>query len=236
MEVALENTGPTDVVVERLGVRIPGFRSGGPVPKDSLIPPAQVVNLPWTYGTVRCGDTGAPSVGRPVVTVRVHTDRDPVARTVRLVAKDPGGLLQGIAARTCTVERLRREVDLRFGDDWRPEQTPRGVVLHGTLQARLMTGQPKTITAMQGAIMYGLRPDVSAGPAPEPLAVLTPGQPEALIPVEAYAARCDPHTIGEIKKPYAFLVWISSPGTEDVALTPEIGQGTKDALREACAF
>ncbi len=56
------------------------------------------------------------------------------------------------------------------------------------------------------------------------------------IPVEAYAARCDPHTIGEIKKPYEFLVWVGAPGEEAFAVTPEVGQATKDALRLACAF
>jgi len=236
IEVALQNTGPTDVVVESLHVHVPGFRSGGPVPKDSPVRSTQVVNLPWPYGTVRCGDTEAPAVGRPVVTVRVHTALDPASRRVRLVAGDTSGLLQRIADRACTIQRLRREVDLRFADDWRAEQTSRGVVLHGTVLARLLTDEPRTVSQVAGAIMYGLQPDESAGPVRDPLAVLTPAQPEASIPVEAYAARCDPHTIGEIKKPYEFLVWISSPGEEAFAITPAVGQGTKDALRKACAF
>jgi len=236
VEVALENRGPAVVMVESLLVHIPGFAAGGPVPKDSRIPPTHVVNLPWPYGTVRCGETSSPTVGPATVTLRVHTATDPTSRPVRLVAADPDGLLQSIADRTCTVERLRREIDLRWGDRWRLEQTPDGEVVRGTLEARLLSPEPKAITDMAGAIMYGMRPDTSAGPAPDPLAELTPQRPRASIPVEAYASRCDGHTIGEIKKPYEFLVWVSSPGAEPVALTPDVGQPTKDALRKVCAF
>jgi len=235
VEVALENTGAEQVVVERLLVRVPGFDSGEAIPKNSPIPPGQVVNLPWPYGTVRCG-ADTPSVGRPVVTMRVHSDGDPTPRRVRLTAEDPSGLLQAIADRTCIVARLAREVDLSFGSDWRPERTPEGVVIHGTLDARLLIDRPRTITQVAGAIMYGLRPDESAGPAPVPLAALTAAEPESSIPVKAFAARCDGHTIGEIKKPFEFLVWIAAPDREAIAVTPRVDDHTKNALRQVCAF
>jgi len=54
--------------------------------------------------------------------------------------------------------------------------------------------------------------------------------------VRAFAARCDGHTIGEIKKPYEFLVWVGAPGGTPVAVTPQVDVPTKDALREVCAF
>lgn len=236
VEVRLENAGDTEVVVESLHVRMPGFAGGGPVAKDSPVRPGLAVNMPWSYGAVRCGEHDAPRVGRPVVTLRVTTASDPDPQRVRLLAGSGRGLVQRIADRACTVERLGREVDLRFADTWRAEETPDGVVVHGTLRARLLGDQPRTVTQVAGAIMYGLRVDPSAGPVPDPLAVLSPGRPEAQIPVEAYAARCDPHTIGEIKKPYEFLVWVGAPGEEAFAVTPAVGQATKDALRQACAF
>jgi hypothetical protein len=237
VEVALENVGDAEVVVTSLLVRVPGFRSGGPVAKDSQIPAQQVVNLPWTYGTVRCDDSSMPpTVGRAVVVLRVSTGAGQPARRVRLVAGDPSGLMQQIADRTCTVQRVRREVGLAFDDRWRAEDTPDGVVLHGILRARLLVDEPRTVSEVAGAIMYGLRPDASAGPVADPLADLTPGRREVAIPVETYAARCTPHTIGEIKKPYEFLVWVSAPEGEPVAVTPDVGRATKDALRQACAF
>lgn len=236
VEVALQNTGSERVIVESLRVHIRGFGAGRAIPKDSLIPPDQVVNLPWPYGRVRCPADGPPSVGRAVVTLRVHTDSEPTSTRVRVLATDPGNLLPAIARRTCTVAQVAREVDLHFSDTWRAEQGRDGVTIHGTLLARLRVDEPRTITQLAGAIMYGLRPDESAGPVQDPLASLTPGAPDAAIPVRAYAARCDGHTIGEIKKPYEFLVWVGPPGGTPVAVTPVVDGPTKEALRQVCAF
>ncbi len=84
--------------------------------------------------------------------------------------------------------------------------------------------------------MYAIEPDASVGPVPSPLAALSTERREVSIPVLAYAGRCTGHVIGEIKQPYAFLVWVGRPGEEPVAVTPAIGQPTKDALRLVCAF
>ena len=83
VEVALENTGRETVVVESLRLRVPGFRAAGAVPKDSPVPPGQVVDLPTPYGEVRCPSSGEPRVGRPVVTrAGAHRGRTPVATGV----------------------------------------------------------------------------------------------------------------------------------------------------------
>jgi hypothetical protein len=236
VQVGLVNSGDETVVVDSLHVRIPGFRSPKAVAKDSPVFPGVPVNLRWPYGEVSCGNDAAPEVGGPVVTLRAHTESDPTPRTVRLTATDPQGVLQRIADRTCAVERVNRDVALDFEDTWRPQRGRDGVVLHGRLRARLRSDEPREITEVRGAILYGLRPDESAGPVRSPLAVLTSQRRDASIPVTAYAARCDGHTIGEIKKPYEFLVWVAVPGEEPVAVTPAVGQPTKDALRLACSF
>ena len=237
IEIALTNAGREQVVIERIRVMVEGYRSPAAIPKDSLIPAGQTVNLPWPYGKVECSRDFQPRVGRARVVLRVRPETARSAVTVRLRPTDPDRLLERIADRECTVRRVTSEVDLRFADDWRPEQTDTGVELHGALLADLRVDRPREISQVAGAIMYGLRPDDSAGQdVPEPLASLTPERRQARVPVVAYAARCDPHTIGEIKKPFEFLVWVGPPGEEPVAVTPEVGQPTKDALRLACAF
>ena len=150
---------------------------------------------------------------------------------MHLAAADPDALMQRIADRSCDVERVLREVDLSFGEKWRVEQGRAGVMLHGTLRARLRVDAPRDVTEVRGAIMYGLRPDESSGAVRDPLAALSAERPSASIPVVAYAARCDAHTIGEIKKPYEFLVWIARPGEEPLAVTPTVNEATKKALR-----
>lgn len=236
VEIGVVNGGAETVVVDSLHVRIPGFEPGERLTKDSPVRPGLTVNLPLPYGTVQCARDSAPDVGRPIVTLQLHTERDPTPRTVRLTATDKTGLLQRIADRTCEVERAGREVTLAFGDTWRAEDKPDGVVLHGTLHARLLIDEPREVTEMRGAIMYALEPDASVGPVASPLAALSPQRREASIPVLAYTGRCTGHVIGEIKQPYAFLVWVGRPGEEPIAVTPAIGQPTKDALRLACAF
>jgi hypothetical protein len=54
--------------------------------------------------------------------------------------------------------------------------------------------------------------------------------------VVAYTARCSGHAIGEIKQPYEFLVWVSTPGGGELAVTLTVAERTKLALRQICAF
>lgn len=238
VQIHLQNRGPEAIVVDTLLVRMPGFHADqGTQVKEEPLPAGLAVNFPWPRGDVACGTDGEPpSVDRPAVTVRVHTETDAKVRLVRLRATDPDGLLKRIVDRTCVVELVRSEVDLHFGTKWRPENGPGGVIVHGTLQARLLIDQPRYVNETRGAIMYGLKPDPSAGPVGKRLAKLTPDHRHASIPVIGYASRCDPHVKAEIKKPYEFLVFISGPGRQDVAITPDINEQTKKALRLACAF
>jgi hypothetical protein len=237
VEVSLHNRSGGPVTVDRLRIDMPGFRAMPAVPKDSPIAAGLTVNLPWTYGDVRCRPDRAPDVGPAVVHLRVHTESRPEPVDVTLPGRDPQGLLQRIADRTCLVERVDREVSLGFDDTWTLGREQGRKVLRGTLVAHLKTDQPRDVSEVAGAVMYGLVPDESAGTTPDPLASLTPGSPDARIPVMAYAARCDGHTKGEIKKPFDFLVWVGPPGDDDpVAVTPEVGDATKLALRQVCAF
>jgi hypothetical protein len=237
IEIALRNGGPRDVVVRRLQVRVKGYSELPAQAKDSPIQAGLVVNLPWSYGDVRCGpDLTAPVVGRALVRLRVSVGASAATRPVSLRATDPDRLLTRIAERHCAVRRATRDVALTFADDWRLDRGPDRDVLHGTLRATLTADGPREVSQVAGAIMYGLEADPAAVRAGEPLATLTTDRPVADIPVIAYASRCDGHTIGEIKKPYEFLVWVGEPGAEPLAVTPQVGQATKDALRQVCAF
>jgi len=230
VEVALENTGPETVVVESLRLRVPGFRAAGAVPKDSPVPPGQVVNLPTPYGGVRCPGSGEPRIGRPVVTVRVHTAPESRSRRVSIDAGD-GGLLTRIARAECTARRLAREVDVRFGSRWRLEKVGGDVVVHGTLEARLLADQPRDLTQVAGTVIYALRADAAGGQA---LASLTPARPRASVPVTVSVASCSGHARGETKKPYAFLVWVGPPGGEQLAVNPGVDAASRAAFRRVC--
>ena len=173
IEVSLHNRSGEPVTVDRLRIDMPGFRSMPAVAKDSPIAAGLTVNLPWTYGDVRCWPDRAPDVGPAAVHLRVHTDSRPEPVDLTLPGRDPDGLLQRIADRTCLVERVGREVSLRFDDSWTVGRDQGRKILRGTLLADLRTDEPRDVSEVAGPVMYGLVPDESARTAPDPLASLT---------------------------------------------------------------
>lgn len=236
VEIAVRNQAREQVVIDTLELQVPGYSGGGPQPKGEPLPPGQVVNLPTPYGEVRCPTAGDVSVGTPRVVLQVHTATDPTSRRVVVRPRDPQGLLHRIAAAECLTERLRHEVSLAFVGGWRATGSGADRVVHGTLRARLTVGQPRDITQLAGSVMFDLKADVPAGQVPSPLARLTPDRPEASVPVAVSLARCDGHTRGEIKKPFAFLVWLGPPGGTQLAVTPDVSDADKAAFRTVCGF
>lgn len=232
VQVAVRNRDGEPVVVRSIRLQVKGFRVPGAMPEEAPIPAGQVVNLPVPYGAVSCTAAGSAQVGRPKVTMEVQRSGAGPVHTVRIIASDPQRYLARIAERACAVEQLLSDVDLRFADRWRLKRTGEGTVAHGTLLAEWRDGPAREVLDLAGAILYGLRAD---GVRP-PYAGIGPQRRQARIPVEVYAARCDKHTIGEIKKPYEFLVWLTRPGGDPVAITPVTGEPTKRRLRSVCAF
>lgn len=228
--IAVANHARVPVEIQTVELTVEGYTGGGPQPKGEPLPPGQVVNLPTPYGDVSCPQTGEVQVGEPSVVLRVRRESDPTSFTVTVRPTDPRGLVQGIAASTCLTERLTREVTLSFGR-WRRTGSGDDTVLHGTLRARLHADQPIDITQLAGSVLFDLLP---ADPSARPLAHLTPAEPSARVPVLLRQARCDGHARGEIKKPYAFLVWLGPPGGEQLAVTPPTADADAAAYEAVC--
>jgi hypothetical protein len=230
VEIAVTNHARVPVEIQTIDLRIPGYSGGGPQPKNEPLPPGQVVNLPTPYGEVTCPDTGAVEVGEPTVVVQVRRASDPASYSVELTPTDPRDLVHGIADSTCLAQRLTSEVSLSFGR-WRRSGSGNDTVLHGTLHARLRAGTPFDLTQLAGTVIFDLLP---GDPSASPLAHLTPARPRADVPVLLRQARCDGHARGEIKKPYAFLVWLGPPGAEQRAVNPPIADRDAAAFEAVC--
>lgn len=230
VEIAVTNHAKAPVEIQTIDLRVPGYTGGGPQAKNEPLPPGQVVNLPTPYGEVTCPDSGEVEVGEPTVVVQVRRQSDPRSYTVELTPTDPRDLVHGIATSTCLTQRLTREVALSFGP-WRRTGSGDGTVLHGTLHARLKSETPLDLTQLAGSVIFDLLPgDRSASP----LAHLTPAEPRADVPVLVRQARCDGHARGEIKKPYAFLVWVGPSGGEQRAVNPPIADRDAAAFEAVC--
>jgi hypothetical protein len=234
IEVAVTNRAREVVTVETLELRVPGLGGGGVRPKGEPLPAGERVNLPTPYGDVQCGADDTPQVHDPRVVLNVHTDSAPDSRRVVLRIADPEGLLVRIAAAECRTRRLAKEVSLAFGPSWRLTGSGADAVLHGTLEARLLTDQPRDITQLAGTVIYGLAPAPRTGPPPTPLAHLTARRRAASVPVVVTQARCDGHARGETKQPYAFLVWLGPPGSDGFAVSPPVSAADRAALQRVC--
>jgi len=230
VEVGITNHAKVPVEIQTIDLRVPGYSGGGPQPKNEPLPPGQAVNLPTPYGEVTCPDTGDVQVGEATVVVQVRRASDPTSYTVELTPTDPRDLVHGIAASTCLAQRLTGEVSLSFGP-WRQSGSGDDTVLHGTLRARLKADSPVDVTQLAGTVIFDLLP---GDPSASPLAHLTPDDRQVDIPVLLRQARCDGHARGEIKKPYAFLVWLGPPGGEQRAVNPPVGDRDAAAFEAVC--
>ncbi|MGH8969369.1 MAG: hypothetical protein ACRDV1_05420 [Actinomycetes bacterium] len=229
--VAVENLETRPIVVTRLRLVVPGFDSPGPIAKDSPIPPGQVVNLPWSYGRPRCPPGEAtPEAGTPRVALRVRVGTDEPAE-VRLVPTIRDGVIGRTLQGECLARRIRREVSLTFGP-WRVAGSGDDVRLRGTLEVRLRDPRrARAVTQVAGSVIYDLAPD---GPSRAPLARVDASAPAASVPVVVTQARCDGHAVGEVKKPYAFLVWLAEPGGPEQAASIEVSAEDEARFQAVC--
>jgi len=231
VEVYVVNRSGGPVTVETIDLRVPGFSGAGPQVEEEPLPAGQGVDLPTGYGEVSCPDAGPVQVGAPTVEVAVHRQGENRSYRVRVPA---GGrdLLTRIARGLCLTQRLDSEVSLSFGPHWTRHGSGSATTVTGTLVARLLVDQPRDVTQMSGTVIYDLDP-VRPGDLP---VHLTPAARVAHVPVVLSLARCDGHARGEVKQPFAFLVWLARPGGPQQAVTPQVSDGDKQAFRAVCPF
>jgi hypothetical protein len=234
VEIGVTNRSGKPVTIETIELRVPGYSGGCVQRKGEPLPAGQRVNLPTPYGEVSCDDDFHPQVGRPRVGMLVTTAGNTTPQRVVVRPADPRGLISRIAEDTCLTRRLNSEVRLSFGPHWRREGAGADTVLHGTLEVRLTTDEPRDVTQMAGSVIFDLVPELLNRPFGVPIGRVTPDHPSDSIPVLVRRSRCDGHARGETKKPYVFLVWVGPPGTDGLAMSPEISAADQDAFHAVC--
>lgn len=234
VEIGVTNRSGEQVTIDTIELKVPGYSGGGVQRKGEPLPAGQQVNLPTPYGDVFCDDNFQPRVGRARVGILVHTASDPTPRRVVVRPTDPRGLLKRIAGQTCLAQRLDSEVKLSFAPRWRREGHGADTVLHGALEVRLLTDQPRDVTQIAGSVIFDLIPDGPTRRSGAPIGRVTPDHPSDSIPVLIRRSRCDGHARGETKKPYEFLVWVGPQGTDGLAMNPAISAADQDAFDAVC--
>ena len=227
VQVALTNVAPNAVTVEQLALSTPGFVEMPPTPTDTVLRPGERTNFPVPHGDTHCDAEATVSPAVALVTVRTA---DGARSTISLSLASGEEDLERVRAKDCTQQAVRRAVRLAL-EDWRLEQDAGEHVLRGVLRlSRGDTTEAVAVDGFGGNVLYTIR---AAGPASAPLVTLPAGQPEAVLPVEVRATRCDPHALAESKQSYVFRLYLvvgTAPAEQTAVRADEAGSRLLDQL------
>ncbi len=213
LTVVVRNDGSGPVRIEALALRAAAFAPLPEASRDSRIAAggdrlAMIVD----YGPARCD---GPSQGPTEVAVRARS-ADDRPQELRLPLGSSAALLERLHRDECAVAAVRRAVDLRFADEWRPGPAADGSVFRGQLLVqRRPDADPAiavSVTGVEGSVLFDVRPVGGRASSPAtaaPLLRLAPGETAAVLPVELRAGRCDPHALIEANKRYTFPVRVA---------------------------
>lgn len=229
--IQLGNDGPTPIQVVRAELRSPSFTGVGPVDTDTLVLTGDVLtDIRIGYGQGTCTGPAATLTAAPataVLTVRAGER----TRDVTLPLPHPSRLLDYLLRTDCEQAEVREVATATLtGLAPRPDGA-----LHAAIRLTRTGGTaPVTMTDLKGSILYTLTPVVTA----PPYGTLAAGQATADVPIVIAPSRCDPHAIGEVKKPYEFPAWLAvgdAPPVYTVIDVPEPDRAILfDLVRKAC--
>lgn len=222
--VPVQFLSDTPVTVTAIAVRTPHFDPLPPEPKESLLHPGRKVALQVDLGPPRCGSL-ADEPSEVHLTVRLGDDPPRV-----LVLPVPTWLLDALRDRECAVAALQEAVSVRFGDFSEPDGIALGTEL---VVERQDSADRIVIERIAGSVLLTIAPES----AETPVATIPPGAPDARIPVEVSATRCDAHGLAGSQKTFVFSVWVAVGDAEPVYVEvrppPELESAMRATL-DAC--
>ena len=119
VELAVTNRSAHQITIQRVRLRVTPFALPGWVEFGEPLPAGQTVNLPVEFHRISCPNAGPPAVGPAKVDLELTNVNTARAFSVATVARVPDQLLRRISTRSCAVDRVREEVQLRLRDRWR---------------------------------------------------------------------------------------------------------------------
>lgn len=235
LEVILLNEGRSPLQIERLQLRAQHFTRRPPTVRDARLQPGVRVDMPISYGRVRCAPAPTPAGAEPSVVVHVR-GADGHLRAVPLAVPTPNEVLDRLRDDECETREIRRAVDVGFGSSWAPTATADDAAVRGSLLLRRRaTSRPVTLLEVAGTVIFDLR---TVPRRSVPFARMAPGVRSVDIPIEISAARCDAHALTESKKTFRFPLWVNLGDDPEHYLEIEPhGHGRRllDELLKACA-
>lgn len=198
LAVKVGNLADDPVTIDSVEVLAPGFDGVGPVDFAATFPPGRSFDLRVPYGEPVCGE---PADGPLAVRLGI-TGRG----TVELRPTEGDALLRRIHDDTCSVSAALEALPLHWKKDgWRPDDTPAGPVVVGTLVAGPVEGPDtmRVVTLEDTTLLTTSTRSLPGG--------LAPGRTVS-VPVVFTAQRCDPHAMADNKKGFEIGVRVARAG------------------------
>ena len=214
VQVKVANTGTEPFTVTSVALVSPGFTALPPREVSVEVPPGRRFDLPTAFGTAVCEAPVQPA-GADLTVVR------PDGRAEQLRVPLAGSTMELVHGEQCDLERLAETVALSL-----EELTDTGDVVTGTaVLTRVAGDEPVGVDALAGSVL------LDAEPGTELPARLAPGATELRLPVSFSPARCDPHALGEAKKPFVFPLTVTVGETDPVVADLPVDEAGRALLQ-----
>lgn len=219
--LGVENVGDEAITIEAVQLESELFEPMPEAPRQLVLPPhSRRLVLPVPYGPSRCGDRVREAFAANIVVSGGEELSLPVA-------EDHPGAIGRLHRRECAAADVAERADIRLGDEWDVD----GITISGELLVtKRSEGEPVTLVDAVGNVIFTLR---LGGDGP-PFRV-TDEEPDIGIPVTISADRCDPHAVGEFKRPLVVLSWVSVGDGEAVPVEIVAAGGARQAFEALIA-
>lgn len=204
-EVTIDNQSNGDLHVTELRLLSPLFEEQDPTAVDVTIRAGLRNDLRVPFGPSVC-----PPADRPTQ-VSMTIEADGVTQH-GVVEIDPEPVAS-VNRTECGALEVAEHADIAFADEYTIDDETD--TLYATVIVTRRAGDdPITIDTVRGTVLYRLKPwqPLAEG---DVMATLEPGESSIEVPVVLLAARCEPHAVADVKKPYDMAIWITVGNGEE---------------------
>lgn len=192
VHLRVTNREPSDVPVAGIGVDWPNYPAEGTKTYETVLPPGQILDLPFTLPAPVCTSPSLVPFG--LVATNGVVVRAPLDESGR-------DFLHRIWERECIGKSVTDRVSLGFENQWRIVPSKHTLALAGTLSLERVEGADRVdVLGFEGSVLL----DVDPGGHLVSLAASDAAARQSVLLTST--GRCDPHSRAESKQTFLFRV------------------------------
>jgi hypothetical protein len=200
LQLGLTNLTSSPVQVRSVQLQWLGLVTQPPTVVNYTFTPGVRADQAVPLGTAKCTRPTPSFTSAKVVVVFAATGQREEVPVI-----ESADVLRRVYATTCQAQYLATQLDAAFGKTWTPVSVAGGPALQGVLRlARKGFKGQISIVDLRGTVVLRLLPTHPT----DPMAVMPSTAAVVSLPVYMQPARCDLHALGEVKKPFAFVVGV----------------------------